>query len=136
VDKPFPLEIITRQRAVLRADVSEVVVPGSEGYLGVWAGHAPLLTALTVGVVHVRFPDGERERIAVTGGFAEIGPDKVIVLAESAERAEEIDQARAEAALRRAEERLAAGEFPDVDSERARMALARALNRLKTLKED
>ncbi len=132
----FPLEVITRQKAVLRAEVTELVAPGTEGYLGVWAGHAPLLTALQVGVLQIRFPDGEREKVAVTGGFLEVTPKKVIVLAENAERAEEIDRSRAEAALRRAEERLGAGEFPDVDSERARLALARALNRLNALKED
>jgi F-type H+-transporting ATPase subunit epsilon len=136
VSEAFALEIITRQRSVLRSEVDEVVAPGTEGYLGVWAGHAPLLTALQVGVVQMRFPDGRRERVAVTGGFMEVTPEKVLILADGAERAEEIDRARAEAALRRAEERLKAGDFPEVDSERARKALARAMNRLSAVKEE
>jgi F-type H+-transporting ATPase subunit epsilon len=136
VNQSFPLEIITRQRSVLKSEATEVIVPGTEGYLGIWAGHAPLLTALQVGVVQIRFPEGGRERVAITGGFVEVTPQKVIILAESAEKAEEIDRARAESALRRAEERLQAGDFPEVDSQRAREALARAMNRLNVLKED
>ncbi len=136
MNRPFRLEILTRERSVLVTDVLEVVAPGTEGYFGVWAEHAPLMSALGVGLVHVAFPDGARERIAVSGGFMEVAPHKAIILAETAERAEEIDRARAELALRRAQERLAEGAFPDVDSERARRALARALNRLKVLEKD
>jgi len=132
---PFQLEIMTRERCVLRADVLELVAPGADGYLGIWSGHAPLLTSLQLGVLTLEFPDGVRDRVAVTGGFLEATPEKSVVLAEAAERAEEIDRLRAEEARRRAEERLAEAQLGHIDSDRARKALARALNRLKTLEE-
>lgn len=121
---------------MLSTEVTEVVVPGVQGYLGVWAGHAPLLTAMQVGLVHIRFPDGTREHVAVSGGFLEVSPERVTILAETAERAGEIDRSRAEAALRRAEDRLRGSDFPEVDPERVRLALARAMNRLRALEEE
>jgi len=133
--RPFQLEIMTRERSVLRAEVMELVAPGADGYLGIWAGHAPLLTWLQVGVMTFEFPDAVRERVAVTGGFLEVTPEKTVVLAEAAERAEEIDRQRAEEARRRAEERLTEAELGYIDSDRARRALARALNRLHALEE-
>lgn len=133
MNKPFELEVLTRERSVLRTQVTEAVIPGVDGYFGVWAGHAPLMTALMTGVVDLTFPDGTRDHLAVTGGFVEVLPEKTTVLADAAERAEEIDRARAEAAARRAQEMLAAGTFPEVESDRARRALARALNRLEAL---
>jgi len=131
----FEVEVLTREKSEFRDSVTEVIAPGSEGYLGVWGGHAPLITALTVGRVYLTLADGSRAVLAVSGGFMEVLPEKTVILAESAETPEEVDRARAEAALRRAQERLEEGAFPDVDSDRARKALARALNRLRLLEE-
>jgi F-type H+-transporting ATPase subunit epsilon len=131
----FGIEILTREKTALQDDVTEVIAPGTEGYLGVWAGHAPLITALGVGQVHLTLADGSKAVLAVAGGFMEVLPEKTVILAESAEAPQEIDRARAEAALRRAQERLEEGAFPEIDSDRARKALARALNRLKLLEE-
>jgi len=131
--KDFELEVLTREGSVLSVQAEEVIAPGEEGYLGVLAGHAPLVTALDIGLVTLRTSDGEQELLAISGGFMEVRPERTVILAETAERAEEIDRERAERALRRAEERLTAMDPCDVDVERARRALARAFNRLKTL---
>jgi F-type H+-transporting ATPase subunit epsilon len=99
------LELVTPDRAILREEVDEVVVPGSEGYIGILPGHAPLLATLQVGELWYRI--GQEKRVlAAAGGFVEVLPDRVTVLAQIAERAEEIDVARAEAAKKRAEARL------------------------------
>ena len=99
-------ELATPTRLVVTAAVEEVVAPGVEGYFGVWPGHAPFLTSLGTGLVSYR--DGGREHLlAVNGGFAEVRPDRVIILADTAERPEEIDVARAQRARERAEQRLA-----------------------------
>jgi F-type H+-transporting ATPase subunit epsilon len=129
----FDFEILTRERSVLSIQAEEIIAPGVDGYLGVLAGHAPLVTALDVGVLTLRPVDGDEELLAISGGFMEVRPEKTVILAETAERAEEIDRARVERALRRAEERLSAEDYSEIDSERARRALARAFNRLKTL---
>ncbi|MBD3174146.1 MAG: F0F1 ATP synthase subunit epsilon [Armatimonadia bacterium] len=129
----FDFEILTRERSVLSIQAEEIIAPGVDGYLGVLAGHAPLVTALDVGVLTLRSVDGDEELLAISGGFMEVRPEKTVILAETAERAEEIDRARVERALRRAEERLSAEDYSEIDSERARRALARAFNRLKTL---
>src|SRR5881397_2902972 len=100
------LELATPARMLVTAEVDEVVAPGSEGYFGVLPGHAAFLTTLGVGVVSYRIGRDEHQ-LAVAGGFAEVRNDKVIVLADSAERPEEIDRARAERAKERAERRLA-----------------------------
>lgn len=129
-DKTFRLEIITPDRVVLSADdVTSVVVPGVEGYLGVLANHAPLMTALKIGHIDFKRADGSAKEMAVAGGFMEVLDNTVTVLAEAAELADEIDTERAERAAKRAEERLAARD-PSIDIERARAALQRALNRL------
>jgi F-type H+-transporting ATPase subunit epsilon len=125
----FQLELVTPEHVVLSERVQSVRVPGSEGSFGVLAGHAPLMSALTVGLVKVVHENGDEEFIAASGGFVEVGPEKVIVLADAAERAEEIDVARAEAAVSRARQRLNSGEA--IDYPRAQAALARAMNRLK-----
>ena len=129
-DKAFKLEVITSDRVVLsdRAIVS-VVLPGSEGYLGVLANHAPLVTELKIGEIDIRRGDGTDDAMAVAGGFVEVLDNSVTVLADSAELRGEIDIERAEQALHRAEERLAARP-PELDTERAEIALKRALNRL------
>lgn len=123
------VEIITAERVVFQDEVDMVVAPGSEGQLGILPHHVPLLTALQPG--ELRLKKGQDEiSLAVTGGFLEVQPDRVIVLADAAERAEEIDLARAELAKRRAEERLAQ-QTSELDLARADAALARSLVRLK-----
>lgn len=122
------LEIVTPDRSVAYETVDEVELPGAEGYLGVLPGHTPLLVALQVGAV--RFRKGDEESfLSVAFGFAEIGPDRVRILADVAERAEEIDIRRAEAAVERARERMA--QAVEVDFERARIALLKSLARLQ-----
>jgi F-type H+-transporting ATPase subunit epsilon len=124
------LEFVTPERAIAHEDVDEVQLPGEEGYFGVLPGHAPLLAALQTGEMWYR-RGGEKHYAFVAGGFAEVLPDRVSILAQVAERAEDIDLQRAEASKRRAEERLAkAAAISEVDLERARIALLRAVTRL------
>lgn len=131
-EKTFQLEVITPDRVVLSDNqIVSVVAPGSEGYLGMLANHAPLMTELTIGKLDFRRADGSEGAMAISGGFLEVFENKVSVLAESAELVEEIDIERAEQAKKRAEERLAAA-GAELDATRARIALLRALNRLKT----
>ena len=128
VPTKLTLEIVTPDRSLVREDVDEVELPGSEGYFGVLPGHTPLLATLKVGELWYRV--GQQKRyLAVAGGFVEVLPDRVTVLAQVGERAEDIDVARAEAAKRRAEERIA--NPVDVDLERARFSLSKALVRLQ-----
>ena len=100
------VEIVTPSRQLYSGAVQMVTLPGVEGEMGVLAGHAPLLTTLNIGEITLHSADGEAEYIAVSGGVVEVLPDKVIVMARSAERAEDIDIARAEAAMQRAEDAL------------------------------
>jgi F-type H+-transporting ATPase subunit epsilon len=123
------LEIVTPDRSLVREDVDEVEVPGSEGYLGILPGHAPLLSTLAVGELWYRVGT-QRHYMAIAGGFVEVLPDSVTILANIAERPQDIDVGRAEAAKRRAEERLAKSTV-DIDAERARIALLRSLVRLQ-----
>ena len=126
------LEFVTPERAIAHEDVDEVQLPGEEGYFGVWPGHAPLLAALKPGEMWYR--KGSATTYAfLDGGFAEVTGDRVSILAPVAERAEDIDLARAEAAKRRAEE-LLARPTSDMDFERARIALLRAISRLEISK--
>jgi F-type H+-transporting ATPase subunit epsilon len=126
-------ELATPTRMLVTAEVDEVVAPGVEGYFGVLPGHAAFLTTLAPGEVVYR--SGQQEHsLAVAGGFAEVRPERVIILAEHAELPEEIDRERAERARQRAEMRLQ-GKSPDgstaeIDFARALAALARALTRL------
>jgi F-type H+-transporting ATPase subunit epsilon len=127
-------ELATPARLLVSIEVEEVVAPGTEGYFGVLPGHAALLTTLGSGEVSYRM-GREEGWVAVSGGFAEVTGERVIILAESAELPEEIDRARAERARQRAEQRLA-GKSPgasaeDIDYARAAAALARALARLQ-----
>jgi F-type H+-transporting ATPase subunit epsilon len=128
------LELATPARQLVSTEVDEVVAPGSEGYFGVLPGHAAFLTTLTAGELTYR-QGREEQRLVVIGGFAEVNADRVIVLAESAERPEEIDRERAERARQRAEQRLAGraagGAAEEIDYARALAALARALARLQ-----
>jgi F-type H+-transporting ATPase subunit epsilon len=130
------LIIVTPVRELLREAVIEVQLPGADGYLGVLPGAAPLITELGIGeLTYHRKGGGEAaEPIAIISGFAEVLPDRVTVLAETAELAHEIDVARAEAALRRAQERMATNP-PDLDWDRATMALQRALIRIQVARK-
>ena len=114
------LEIVTPDRALVTAQVDVLQLPGSEGYFGVLPGHTPLLATLKVGEMWYRIGQ-EKYHLAVAFGFVDVRPDRVTVLAQVAERAEDIDVARAEAAKRRAEERVAKP-ASDIDFERARVA--------------
>jgi F-type H+-transporting ATPase subunit epsilon len=122
------VEIVTAERIVYSGEVNEVVAPGVEGQLGILPHHAPLMTSLAAGELVVK-ADGGEEVLAISGGFIEVRPDRVIVLADQAERAEEIDLERAEAARKRAEQRLQE-KAADLDAAKADAALRRALVRL------
>jgi F-type H+-transporting ATPase subunit epsilon len=122
------LEIVTPDRAIVSQQVDEVQLPGSEGYFGVLPGHTPLLASLQVGEMWYRVGQ-QKHYLAIAFGFAEILPDRVTVLAHMAERPEDIDVSRAEAAKQRAEQRVSRAQ-PDMDFERARVALLKALTRL------
>ena len=123
------LDIVTVERLVYSDEVDVIVAPGIEGELGILPNHAPLMTTLQPGELRIR-QGGEEFSMAVTGGFLEVRPDRVTILADAAERAEEIDMARAEEAKRRAEEQLGR-ELVEVDTARAEAALRRSMIRLK-----
>jgi len=123
------LSIVTPERELVRAQVDEVELPGSEGYFGVLPGHTPMLATLTVG--RLTYKSGsDTQVLAIALGFAEVLPDAVTVLAQIAERPEDIDVSRAEASRKRAEERLS-GSTSDLDYQRARVALDKAALRLQ-----
>lgn len=123
------LEIVTAEKQIYSEDVDMVVAPGVEGYLGILPHHTPLMTMLQAGELRVK-KEGQEICMVITGGFLEVRPDKVVILADAAERVEEIDVCRAEAAKKRAEERLKA-KAPDIDVARAQAALSRAIVRIK-----
>ena len=123
------LEIVTPDRSVVTDKVDEVEIPGADGYFGVLPGHTPLLATLQVGELWYR-KGSEKVYLSIAFGFVEVLPDRVTVLAQLAERADEIDIARAEAAKRRVEERLSKP-VPEMDFERARIAMMKALIRLQ-----
>jgi F-type H+-transporting ATPase subunit epsilon len=123
------LQIVSADRMLVNEQVDEVEIPGEEGYFGVLPGHTPLLAALHVGELWYR-QGREVHYLSVAFGFAEVQPDRVTILAQIAEHADEIDVARAEAAKRRAEERIARP-AADIDFERARIALMKSLIRLQ-----
>jgi F-type H+-transporting ATPase subunit epsilon len=123
-------EIVTPERSLVNEQVDEVQLPGSEGYFGVLPGHTPMLATLQVGELWYRV-GAERHYLAIAFGFVEVLPERVTVLAQLAERPQDIDATRAEAAKKRAEERLARAPQSDVDFERARIALMKSLVRLQ-----
>ena len=124
----FQLEIVTPEKQVVSDFAEEAQIPGKNGYLGILPGHAPLITELAVGEITYR-KDGLTRYLSVAWGFAEVLPYKVTILAETAERPEEIDVRRAQEAKQRAEERLKSTD-PSTNYERALTALARAQSRL------
>jgi len=124
------LDIVTAERSVYAEDVDMVIAPGIEGQLGILPHHAPLMTTLLAGELRVK-KGGEEVSLAISGGFLEVRPDRVVVLADAAERAGEIDMARAEEAKRRAQEQLAERQAPGIDAARVEASLHRALTRIK-----
>lgn len=124
------VEIVTPERVVYRGDARIVVARGLEGDLGVLPNHIPMVTPLKIAPVLVKKHEGADDTIAVSGGMMEVRKDKITILAESAELADEIDVSRAQAAKERAERRLAEKGRDDVDFKRAEMSLQRAINRL------
>ncbi len=130
----FQLEIVTPEKQLVKeVQADEVQIPGANGYLGILPGHAALITELAVGVITYR-AHGETKKLSVAWGFAEVLPDKVTILAETAERPEDIDTARAQKAKDRAEQFLKSSD-PNVDFARAQDALQRAETRLKVAAE-
>src|SRR5437588_2213170 len=125
----FQLEIVTPERLVVDDAVSEMQIPGKSGYLGILPGHAPLISELAVGEISYRDSKSQIKRLAVAWGFVEVLPDKVTILAEVAERAEEIDVARARAARERAEA-IIKSPPPDADVGKAESELQRADTRI------
>jgi F-type H+-transporting ATPase subunit epsilon len=123
------LQIVSADRSLVNETVDEVEIPGSDGYFGVLPGHTPLLALLGAGELWYR-QGTEKHYLSMAFGFAEVQPDRVTILAQIAEHAEEIDLARAEAAKKRAEERLTKTTV-DMDAERARIALLKSLIRIQ-----
>ncbi len=123
------LDIVTAERAVYSEDVEMVIAPGVQGQLGILPRHTPLMTTLQAGELRIK-KDGQEVSLAISGGFLEVRPDKVVVLADSAERADEIDVSRAEEARSRAQERLNE-QGKGVDEARTEASLGRSLVRLK-----
>src|SRR6202049_765599 len=124
----FQLEIVTPEKMVVKDVAEEIQIPGKDGYLGILPGHAPLITELAVGEITYR-KGGQTHYLSVAWGFAEVLPDKVTILAETAERTQEMDVERARKSKERAEQRLTSGDTT-VDVERALDALHRAEARL------
>ena len=127
---PLQLEIVTPERQVYSDTVDSVQVPGSEGELGVLPHHAPLVSTLGVGELRFR-KDGVEESFAIVGGFLQVRPDKVVVLAETADMASEIDLEKAQEARREAERALETGYSEGADLAAARAALQQALLRIR-----
>jgi F-type H+-transporting ATPase subunit epsilon len=125
----FKLEIVTAERMIFSDDVSAVIAWGVEGQLGILPHHAPLMTILQPGDLMIR-KDKEEEYLAISGGFLEVRPDKVVILADACERVDEIDTVRAEEAKRRAQETMKAAPL-SAESASAEAALRRSLARLK-----
>jgi len=125
------LEIVTPEKAIVNEDVQIVMAPGALGEFGVLIGHTPFMTTLKLGTIRYVDATGKERFVFISGGFAEALPNKVTVLAESAERSAHIDVERAKSALQRAQERLAKEDDKTIDRERARAAMDRALQRLK-----
>ena len=128
------LEVVTPEKQVVNDLAQIVMAPGSMGEFGVLSGHTPFMTSLNTGALHYRDENGKDQYVFVSGGFAEALPDKVTVLAEAAERMEDIDLERAKAAMQRAEKRLSeTRDLENVDTARAKAALYRSSGRIRML---
>jgi len=132
--KSFKVNIVTPEKVAWEADAVSVTIPGSEGYLGVWANHAPLVTGLQPGVITIRLNDAGDERfMACSGGFVEISENTVNIMTDSCEEADKIDSTRAQSALERAKQRIAAARAGEVDIDRAILARRRAEARIEAV---
>ena len=129
--RKFKTEIVTPEKIVFSEEIESLVIPAERGYLGVLAGHAPLLATLQPGEITIKGSSKGEIHYATSGGFMEVTPGKAVLLTESAEEAAQIDIPRAEESKKRAEERLAPAAGKEVDKSRAKAALERAVNRLK-----
>jgi F-type H+-transporting ATPase subunit epsilon len=127
---PLHLQIVTPQKRAFEGDVDEVIVPGSEGELGILPHHAPLVSLLGQGILRLK-QGGQEQEFAIFGGFLQVRPDRVVVLAETADLGSDVDLERAERARREAEKMLQGGLAEEVDLARARAALQRALIRIR-----
>ena len=130
VEGKILFEVVTPERSVIKDEVNEITAPGEEGEFGVLPGHTPFMTTLKVGEIKYR-KNGSLNYLAVTWGFVEVTANRVSVLVETAEKAEEIDLKRAEAAQARAEDRIKKAGKEDIDYARAQAALNRALVRIQ-----
>ena len=127
---PLHLQIVTPEKKAFEGDVDEVIVPGSEGELGILPHHAPLISLLGQGVLRLK-QGGQEQEFAIFGGFLQVRPDRVVVLAETADMGSEIDLERAQRARREAEKMLQGGLAEEIDLSLARAALQRALIRIR-----
>lgn len=127
----FQLDIVTPEKTIYSGEVEQIQAPGVDGGFGVLSHHQPMLAALAIGQVAFTQADGIDQKMAISGGFANVSRDGMTVLAETAEMAEEIDIARARAAFARARQRLDNRDDEDVDMDRAQAALSRAFWRLR-----
>lgn len=127
MENKLKLEIVTPDGLILSEEVDEVVCSGSEGEFGVLAGHVPFFTTLKIGMLTYK-KGNEARYVFVNWGYAEVGPDRVMVLADSAEKSEDIDVERAKSAMKRAEERLK--QMAEIDTARATASLERAISRI------
>ncbi len=127
---PFILDVVTLKRVVFSEPIESVIAPGTVGYFGILAGHTPFVSSLQIGITKITKPGGEKLNLFTSSGFLMTDGKKVILLAEAAERPEEIDVARAQRAKERAEKRLAE-RAADTDIDRAKVSLLRAITRLK-----
>ena len=125
------LEVVTPEKSVVSEDAKIVMAPGELGEFGVLSGHTPFMTSLKLGSVRFEDSSGAERFVFVSGGFAEALPDRVTILADSAERRKDIDIERAKAAMQRAEERLGKEDDDDIDFTRAQAALMRAIQRIR-----
>lgn len=128
--KTIKVSVVTPDGPVYESDVEMVSTKAQSGELGILPGHIPMVAPLAIGVVRMKKNGKEQDFVAVSGGFLEVRPDKVTILAQAAERAEDIDVERAQRAKERAEQRLRDQKMEDIDFKRAELALQRAINRL------
>jgi F-type H+-transporting ATPase subunit epsilon len=129
----FKLSVVTPEKPLIDQEARSIIAPGTEGYLGILTDHAPLITALIPGKLTVTDPSNSELFYAISGGFLEVSNNIVTILADAIEPIEKIDRTRAQAAEKRARERLASRTRTDIDVPRAEAALARALNRIRLL---
>lgn len=132
--KQLNLEIITPSKVGFKGEIYSVTVPGTKGNFQVLYNHAPIISSLEIGKIILEEQEGSKVEYATSGGTIEVSNNKIIILAESFERADEIDEKRAEEARKRAEERLKKSKETEIDRIRAELALKRAINRLKISK--